>query len=95
MKRCNKLSAVEIQFDKIDSVVAGDTRFLAEAVMFNSQKLNELTNLLYQVSCDLKHLRKNRKQRKLSSWQIFIQAKHLEGIHDIKEIARLYKERKG
>ena len=92
MKKCRNIEDVSVAFEEIKSIVAGDTKFMAEAVYFNSKKLNEISSYLYQMACDIKTMAKKEIKRKPTKWNKFVQKKQSEGITDMKEISKLYKK---
>ncbi len=82
MKKVENIEELNEEFKGIKTVVAGDTRFTAQAILYLCEKMDELIATV-----------KPRPKRPLSDWQCFMAQCMREG-KSIQEAGRLWRERK-
>lgn len=73
LKRAKDLKDLRSQFDSIRSIVAGDTRFGAQAILFVSERLARIEVLLEQ-QVKLAQQSQARPKRRPTEWQRFFAA---------------------
>lgn len=86
IRRCDSIKELRREFASIKSVVAGDTRFGAQALLFMCEKLEQVS--LLQIS----QVRKVRKKRAPTAWTQAISKGMREG-KSITQIAEEYKSK--
>ena len=93
LREVKTLAELRAEFRSIKSIVSGDTRFMAQAALFNSERMARIESLMEQQLKVAQHANAKPKRRP-SAWQKFFAAGMKAGKTPA-EIGAEWRERNG